>query len=481
MSAWAGLTLFPLVGLIMISTGMPAFLALLAASGMGAALAVAQGNGALLGAVPARLIGLLESDLVQALPLFVLMGALINRMALVDILFRSGRRIAGGGPAAGQIAALTLGALMAPMNGSVGASVTALSRGVRPLLARDGASATERVALIAAAGTLGVAVPPSLVLIFLGDAMMSAHTIAANATGRSEQIINTQDIFRAALVPTALVLVCWLLIVALRAGKTPARDGIEHPAPPRDLILAGFTTSLILALLIGVASGLFYAVEAAAMGCVALLLGGVASRALDRPRLSEALKETLAISGALFALLIAATTFTLVLRMLGADLLVSAAIAALPGDQVVALGAVLMLLAMTALVLDAFEIVFVVIPIVMPGLLMRVPDAAWSAALTVLVLQASFLFPPFGYAIMMARGAEPERISTGTLAGALAPFLAGFLLVGAATLTFPVLTHLLDSPVPEASAPRGDADIRKAFDELPAPPELPPLLLQDED
>ncbi len=422
MGAWLGLALFPLVGIIMISTGMPAFLALLAAAGMGTAFVVGTGDAALLGAVPGRLVGLLESDLVQALPLFVLMGALINRMALIDILFRSSHRLTGGGPAAGQISALVLGALLAPMNGSVGASVTALSRGVRPLLVGDGVNATNRIALIAAAGTLGVAVPPSLVLIFLGDAMMAAHTIASTAMGRSDRIINTQDIFRAALIPAALVLLCWIVLAAFRGRGQAAKSQSAPRASRRDMALAAFTAGFILILLAGVAVGYFYAVEAAAMGCVVLLIGGVASGALGRTRLSAALSEGLAIAGALFALLIAATTFTLLLRILGTDRLVAAAIAALPGDQAVAVAAVLALMALAALVLDAFEIVFVIVPIVMPGLLMRVPDAAWSAALTVLILQASFLFPPFGYAIMMARGAEPERVSTAALARALAPF-----------------------------------------------------------
>ena len=468
--AFAGLALFPLIAVTMILSGLPAYMTLIGASGLGALAAVSAGNGALLGALPNRLINLLEGDLLQALPLFVTMGAMINRLPLADILFRAGQHLIGGGqatPASAGAAALSLGALLAPMNGSVGASVAMLSRGVRPMLARERIPVARRTALIAVASTIGVVVPPSLVLIFLGDAMMGAHTIALNATRRAGQIINTQDVFRAVLAPAGIILGLWLAI-AWFGGRRRADGVTTAPAlSATEWAIAAATVGFIVILLGGVAVGAFYAVEAAAMGCVMLMAAGFASRRLSMALLSAALQEALALSGALFALLTAATTFTLVMRVMGTDRLLTDVIAALPGGETAAVATVLGLIMLAALVLDAFEIVFVIIPIVMPGLLMRAGDAAWVASLTLLALQASFLLPPFGYAVMMARGAEPESSAMGDLARALAPFLAAQALVIGIVLAMPAVTHALDPPRAANPAPAlSDDEVRRRFDQL---------------
>jgi tripartite ATP-independent transporter DctM subunit len=480
--AAAGLALFPLIAGMMILTGMPAYMALIGAAGIGAITSVSAGNGAILGALPNRIVSLLEGDLLQALPLFVTMGALINRLPLANILFRAGQRLIGGGRAQSQAAgpsALILGALFAPMNGSVGASVAMLSRGVRPMLAGQGVPVTRRTALIAAASTIGVVVPPSLVLIFLGDAMMGAHTVALNATRRVDQVINSQDVFRAVLVPAGFILVLWMAI-AWFGGRHSTANGPSVPSlSPMEWLVAGSTVVFIVVLLGGVAMGAFYAVEAAAMGCVSLLAAGFASGKLSKALLSEALGEALALSGALFALLLAATTFTLVVRVMGTDRLLTDMIAALPGGETLAVMTVLAVIMVCAFVLDAFEIVFVIIPIVMPGLLMRANDTAWVAALVLLTLQVSFLLPPFGYAVMMARGSEPEASRTGALVRALSPFLAAQALVILGVLVFPAITHVLDPPrALNAPTVLSDEEVRRKFDDLmptlPAPsvPEL---------
>ena len=158
------------------------------------------------------------------------------------------------------------------------------------------------------------------------------------------------------------------------------------------------------------------------------------------------MRDTLAISGALFALLVAATTFTLVLRVLGTDRLATDLLESAPGGPAGAVLTLLAILAASALVLDAFEIVFVVVPIVMPGALTRAPDAAWVAALTVLTLQASFLTPPLGYAVMMSRATKDIAATTASIARAVAPFLAALAAVLLAILAWPGLTHIFDAP-----------------------------------
>lgn len=465
MSAWFGAALFPLIMATMLATGLPAFLVLIGASGLGALFIVASGGEAsLLSALGQRLQALLEGDLLQALPLFVTMGVVMNRLPLSRGLFRTGVAIGGGGAVSPRLSALALGALLAPMNGSVGASVAMLSRGVAPLLARAGVAPAESVALVAAASTLGVAIPPSLVLLFLGDAMLNAHTIAARATDAA-RIVNTQDIFRAALVPAVVTLALWMLVACVEARKAK-RPEAALPLTLREGATSGLVVLAVFVLLGGVASGMFYAVEAAATGCIALLAAGVFTRALTPAVLKEILRDTLAISGALFALLVAATTFTLALRVLGTDRLATDLFALAPGGEAGAVAALLVIMAISALVLDAFEIVFVIVPIVMPGALMRAPDAAWVAALTALTLQASFLAPPLGYAVLMTRAAGGATASAGAVARAIAPYLGALVAVIALTLAWPGATHLFDA-TPAAPAPPAERF------ELP-PPEPPP-------
>ena len=147
------------------------------------------------------------------------------------------------------------------------------------------------------------------------------------------------------------------------------------------------------------------------------------------------------LTGALFALLVGATTFSLVLRGWGTDRLLQDALLALSAHPLPMLLAVLAGIAACSFVLDAFEMVFLVIPLVMPPLLMVVDDAAWVATLTLLVLQLGFLLPPLGYAVVMSRTVLDTKPGRRALALALAPQLAAQVLLVAAVLAFPALTH----------------------------------------
>jgi len=321
----AGLWMLLAVAIVLLATGLPAYAVLMGVSAAFAVIGVLGGGIEynLLTALPGRIIGLLETDLLQALPLYVFMGALLNRLPLADRLFRCGVALghrSGGAPA---MATLGLGALLAPMNGSVGASVAMLSRSIAPKLAAHGVPAPQSTALVCVASTLGVVIPPSLVLILLGDAMMRAHTEATNTTKAMVRIVNTQDIFRGALVPAALFLVLSLLVAWWLGRKAPPRGPEERPTA-MEWATAVIAALFVVGLLAGVAAGYFYAVEAAAMGGTALLLFGVLSGGLRGGTFGAVLRDTMAVSGALFALFVAATTFTLVFRTFGTDRLLDA-------------------------------------------------------------------------------------------------------------------------------------------------------------
>ena len=428
----SGLWMLPATMLLMAISGLPAWIVLISTS-----MVFAMG-GLLFGmftlhvffALPLRMLGLLEHDLLQALPLYVLIGAMLNHLPLAEILFRVVNRILRRTAAAPYLAGMGLGVLLAPMNGSVGASVAMLARTIQPRLEAHAVPPERSAALICTASTIGVVVPPSLVLILLSDAMMRAHTEAINVTHEATRIINTQDIFHGALLPASVMLLLFFFVTwwRNRTASTTAFiptviDTIKFSVNRSDWFIALCSVACILVLLILVTLGYLYAVEGAATGGLALFLFGLITRSLTGPVFKAILHDTLAITGALFALLVAATGYTLVLRAFEADVWMNDFLRGLSGGGSTALIVVLLILALSAFILDAFEITFVIIPVVMPPLLMLVPDATWVAVLTLLVLQSSFLLPPFGYAVLMANSVLKRKLSQKALARALLPYL----------------------------------------------------------
>jgi len=477
MIEWVGLALLLLVGLGIVGTGLPAAVVLVTVASLGAIVGLVAGTieFATLGALPSRLINLFENDLLQALPLYVTMGLLLDRLPVADALYRASNALLPRRPAAPLVSGMVLGALLGPMNGSVGASVLGLSRVVSPRLAAEGIPAANRHATVAVASTLGVLVPPSLVLILLSDAMLSAHTMAVTATGRSDRVVNTQDIFHAALLPGAIFLALCLglsFFTARAADKLPARE----PLAPAQGLLAALALGFLLVLLGGVTLGYFYAVEAAAMGAFALLVAGIVTGRLPRAELGKMLGDAIALSGALFSLLLAATTFTMILRLLGTADLVGRLVSSIPGGEITAVATVLGVIAVSAFVLDAFEIIFVIVPIVIPPLLLRVADARWVAVLVLLTLQTSFLLPPFGYALMMARGTLRQTLGFREMIGALLPFLLAQWTVLAAVLLFPQLVHVGETAGDASrtpATPMSDQELQRRLQQmLPPPPEF---------
>jgi TRAP-type mannitol/chloroaromatic compound transport system permease large subunit len=460
--------MFACVAVLMVITGLPAWSVLIGVAGMFTLFGVGFDliSFSIYNAMPARLLGLLESDILQALPLYVFLGVLLNRLPLAQALFASGSRLLAPVGAARPLAGLGLGVLLSPMNGSVGASVAMLSRTLLPRLDAAGVAPARGAALVCVASVLGIVIPPSMVLILLGDAMMRAHSEALNVTQLAGRIINTQDIFRGALIPAAILVALCLAA----AWITNHRDDHTRPERPRlaQWLTAGLAAAVVFGLLGSVVLGYLYAVEAAATGGVVLFIFGVLTRSLPRPVLAEVLRETMAISGALFALLVAANVFTLVLRAFATDRWIATRLAELGGGPQMALAAVVLTLLLCAFVLDAFEMIFAVIPILLPPLLMIIPDATWVAVITLLILQTSFILPPFGYAVMMIGHRLNNTVGTRALATALMPYVLVQLVVLTLVIAAPAL--LWRSPeLTDASAATGanlsDEQVRELLDE----------------
>jgi len=464
-----GLWMLLVLALLIFTTGLPVWVLL-----VGTASLFSMGGWILgvfdiqvLSAMSSRVLGLLEHDLLQALPLYVFIGILLQRLTVADTLFSAIARLFGWTGAGTSVAALGVGVLVSPMNGSVASSSAMMARLVAPRLGRmNSASAT---ALISVSSTIGVVVPPSLVLILLGNAMLSAHTEASNLPGYSlgqQRIINTQDVFHAALLPASLVLVLWL-VVAWWQGRGQPSVRSQPPLTLSQWVVAAAAFAGTLLLLGSVFMGQMFSVEAAATGGVTLILASWITKALTRSQWASVLADTLNLSGALLALLVGATTFSLVFRLWGTDHWISSAVLGSPFSPASTAALVLLVVAICAWVLDAFEMIFVIIPIIGPLLIMLLGDAQQSAVLLLFALQLSFLIPPMGYAVMMARsrsGLVNSSIWHTVLA--LLPFIAVQCAIAMGVFLNPAIVHQLDAPPTEVSVPLSAEEIEQQMREM---------------
>lgn len=465
----AGMWMLLVLAILIFTTGLPVWALLIGTASLFSMVGWLTGlfDVQVLSAISGRILGLLENDLLQALPLYVFVGILLQRLTVADTLFSSIARMFRWTGAGTSVAAMGVGVLVSPMNGSVASSSAMMARLVAPHLGRmNSASAT---ALISVASTIGVAVPPSLVLILLGDAMMSAHTEASNLPGYplgGQRIINTQDVFHAALLPAAMVLVLWLLI-AWWQGRALPTDPTEKALTIRHWMLSAAVVYATLLLLGSVFMGLMFAVEAAATGGVVLVLATLISGALSRPQWHAVLADTLSLSGALLALLVGATTFSLVFRLWGTDRWIASMVLGSHLSPVLTAALVLLLVALCAWVLDAFEMIFVIIPIVAPLLVVLLGDAQQTAVLLLLVLQLSFLIPPMGYAVMMARSRSGLiNSSIWYTVMALLPYIVVQCIVTLAVFRNPQTVHQLDAPPAVVSVPVSADDLDKQMREM---------------
>lgn len=385
----------------------------------------------LLSALPLRVVGLMENDLLQAVPLFLYLGVVLERTTLAADLLQGLSGLFG--PRAGGIgiASFIIGMLLAPMTGAVGATVLTIGLLALPSMLDAGYDKRLASGIVCSAGTLGTILPPSIVLILLGDFMQRATIEAQLARG---ELVTTpltiKQIYLGAVVPAGLLLALYIAYVVAVAIFAPAR------CPPSAATLARKVSwvrligtlfvplGLILAMLAAIVTGLVYTVEAAAIGAVGATIYAFVRGQLDWSRLGETVRSVLKLTSMVFVLLMGATTFSLVFRGFGGDLLVTRLLTGLPGGTLGPVAAVMAVCFGLGFFLDALEIVFLVVPIAMPPLLLLGVDPVWLSVLTAVNLQTSFLLPPFGFALFFLRGVAPKSVATVDIYRGVAPFIA---------------------------------------------------------
>ncbi len=447
---WIAVIMFATV-IVVLLAGYPVAFSL-GGTALGFALAgVAFGGfeAAFLGTMPNRLFGIMSNETLLAVPLFVFMGVTLERAKIAESLLDSLSALFGGLRGGLGISVTVVGMLLAASTGIVGATVVTMGLLSLPTMLRRGYSPRIATGTICAAGTLGQIIPPSIVLVLLGDVLSSAYSQAQLEQGIfSPDTVSVGDLFVGAAVPgLALVLLYMLYIAGVAILNPSAMPAAERgPQPPRFLDLMGALLPpllLILAVLGSIMAGLATPTEAAGVGAVGAVVLALLKRELTVAKLREVMQSTIRISSMVFLILVGASVFSLVFRGYGGDALVQEFLTGLPGGVFGAVFIVMLLMFLLGFVLDFIEITFVVVPIVGPILLSMGLDPVWLGVMIAINLQTSFLTPPFGFALFYLRGVAPASLGTGDIYRGVIPFVAIQLLALGLLAVFPELATRL--------------------------------------
>jgi tripartite ATP-independent transporter DctM subunit len=429
---WVALLLFLSV-IVVLLAGFPVAFTLGGVALIFAAIGVAVGefNEALLTGLPNRVFGIMNNETLVAVPLFVFMGVTLERARIAEELLETLSSLFGSLRGGLGISVTLVGMLLAASTGIVGATVVTMGLLSLPTMLRRGYSAEISTGTICASGTLGQIIPPSIILVMLGDVMTSAYQQAQLEMGIfSPKTVSVGDLFAGALIPglmLVLLYVVYIVAVAVfRPGAMPA-----HQRGPGERIGFGQVARallppliLIFAVLGSILAGVATPTEAAGVGAMGALVLAIGRRELTVPRLREIMQSTLRISSMVFLILIGASVFSLVFRGYGGDDAVRAILEGLPGGVIGAVIVVMLVMFLLGFVLDFIEITFVVVPIVGPVLLAMGLDPVWLGIMIAINLQTSFLTPPFGFALFYLRGVAPPAVTTPQIYRGVIPFVA---------------------------------------------------------
>jgi tripartite ATP-independent transporter DctM subunit len=406
-------------------------------------------DAAFLQTMPNRLFGIMNNQTLLAVPLFVFMGVTLERAKIAENLLDNLSSLFGTLRGGLGISVTVVGMLLAASTGIVGATVVTMGLLSLPTMLRRGYSPRIATGTICAAGTLGQIIPPSIVLVLLGDVLSSAYSQAQLSQNNfSPDTVSVGDLFAGALIPGLLLVflyIAFLIGVAIfKPDAMPAAASKQQKTDWAALLGALIPPlALILAVLGSIIGGLATPTEAASVGAIGAMLLAALRRAIDLKRLREIMQSTIRISSMVFLILIGASLFSLVFRGYGGDRLVQDVLTNLPGGVVGAMVSVMLLMFLLGFVLDFIEITFVVVPIVGPILLAMGVDPVWLGVMIAINLQTSFLTPPFGFALFYLRGVAPASVSTGEIYRGVIPFVAIQIVALAIVAAWPALATWL--------------------------------------
>jgi len=423
---------------VLLFAGYPAALTLAGVSLGFAALAQIAGvfDFFLLGALPQRIFGIMTNEVLLAIPLFIFMGVMLERAQIAEQLLETMARLFGTLPGGLGISVLLVGVLLAAAKGVVGATTVTIGLIMLPTMLRHGYDPRLAAGTVAATATLAQIFPPATVLVLLGDQISNAYQAAQLSQGIfAPQSVTVSDLFAGALIPAFALVVLYLsyliAVAVLRPRASPPMPPMIQ-AQSRMLLARRVVEALIapLVLIFAVIGSIFAGVatptEAASVGAVGAI--ALAALKLDISAFvkvfSPVVARTAQVTSMIFLILIGATLFSLVFRGLGGDDMVQRALSNLPGGVAAAIMLVMLAVFLLGFVMDAFEIIFVVVPIVAPALLqMEGVHPVWLGVMLAMNLQTSYMHPPLGPTLFFLRGVAPPQISTTHIYVGVIPFV----------------------------------------------------------
>jgi tripartite ATP-independent transporter DctM subunit len=436
MAEWIPFIMFVTVCLVLM-VGYPVAFSLAGTALLFALIGMVTGHfdPAFLQALPNRLFGIMENGTLIAVPLFVLMGIMLEKSRLAEDLLGSMADLFGGFRSGLGVSVVLVGALLAASTGIVGATVVTMGLMSLPTMLNRGYSSSQATGIIAATGTLGQIIPPSIALVLLGDTLSSAYQQAQLNMGIfTPKTVSIGDLFVGAIVPGLILVVMYIsYVVFVARPKLDVALSTTHSQASGRLVkaLADLLppVCLIIAVLGSILAGAATPTEAAGVGAFgAIVLAAIKGR-LSLSRLREVVQDTTKVTSMVFLILIGAAVFSLVFRGFGGEEIVEQFFADLPGGVLGATLLVMVVIFLLGFILDFIEITFVVIPIVGPVLLAMGLDPVWLGVMIAINLQTSFLTPPFGFALFYLRGVAPAEVQTSAMYRGVIPFIVMQLLL----------------------------------------------------
>ncbi len=393
---------------------------------------------AYLGNLPLRVFGILSNDLLLAIPFFTLMGAILERCGLAEDLLEGTGQLFGKVPGGLAYAVILVGAVLGAITGTVAASVIAMGMISLPIMMRYGYDMRIATGVIAASGTITQLIPPSLVLIVLGDQL-----------GKS-----VGDMYAGAIGPSILQILLFVAFIAVVSIVAPHK---VPPLPPEALaprgwplywrVIKGMVPSIVLIFLVlgTIFMGLATPTEAGAMGAVGAVVLAIVNRRFSWTLLRQAMETTMRITAMVIFILIGATVFSLVFQGVDGSHWIEHLLSHLPGGQTGFLIFVNIFVFFLAFFLDFFEIAFIVVPLLAPVAAKLDINLIWFGVLLCINLQTSFMHPPFGFALFYLRGIAPKEVLTRDIYWGAVPWLGLQLVLVAIVIFWPEsVTYFID-------------------------------------
>ncbi len=383
----------------------------------------------LLNALPSRIFGVVTNESLTAIPLFILMGVTLERTRIAEDLLGALAKSFGNWRGGLGVAVVVVGTLLAAAKGVVGATTVTMGLIVLPTMLKSGYDPRLAAGTVAATSTLAQVFPPATVLVLLGDQIGNAWQAAQLEQGNfAPHPATVTDLFAAAIVPGFLLVtlyIAFLVLVAwLRPDLSPAMAG--EGRADRAMVVRALVAplGLILIVLGAILEGFATPTEAAAIGAVGALALAVWRGGLDRAVLRAVIGRSAQMTSMIFLILVGATMFSLVFRGFGGDELVARLLSQLPGGKGAAVLVVMLAIFVLGFVMDAFEIIVVIVPIVAPPLFkLGGIDPVWLGVVLAVNLQTSYMHPPLGPTVFYLRSVAPPGLTTRHIYLGVIPFV----------------------------------------------------------